>query len=246
MVWFFLQIAWLNIRLFNHITMTTAFPYADSLFGGWEKQIGIDWIYYPSIGHDSAFLRTIMAYSYTGLTSVSFILFIGVHIFIGRHRSFFFIEIFFFTAIIATGIGMFFPAMAAPAFYNISLTDYPNFEKIPGLYHLAHFDNLRKPTGEITLNPHILPGLVTFPSFHTAAGVLICFATFRSWLFAPTLLYSMTMIAATPVFGGHYFVDLLAGALIALVVSSWHVMSPRHRLAFSGPSRGPLDVQRSD
>ena len=43
-----------------------------------------------------------------------------------------------------------------------------------------------------------LSSLVTFPSVHTA------------------LAYGILMIAATPIWGGHYLVDLIAGAAMAI------------------------------
>jgi membrane-associated phospholipid phosphatase len=61
-----------------------------------------------------------------------------------------------------------------------------------------------------------LPGLTTFPSFHTAMGLIVIWCARGSrLLFAPMLALNALMIASTPVFGSHYFIDILAGAALA-------------------------------
>ena len=61
--------------------------------------------------------------------------------------------------------------------------------------------------------------IVGFPSYHTAAGLLNCWAVWHSrrlrW---PFVGVSAVMISATPVNGGHYLVDLI-GAVIVVIVS---------------------------
>jgi membrane-associated phospholipid phosphatase len=62
-----------------------------------------------------------------------------------------------------------------------------------------------------------MQGIVTFPSFHTALGVL--FPTMyrgRKW-FLPVLALNLLMIASVMTEGAHYAVDMLAGAAIAFL-----------------------------
>jgi len=63
-----------------------------------------------------------------------------------------------------------------------------------------------------------LRGLVSAPSFHTAAAVLYIRA---AWPIAklrwPLLLLNAAMLLATPVEGTHYLTDILLGALVAAV-----------------------------
>ena len=61
-------------------------------------------------------------------------------------------------------------------------------------------------------------GLITFPSFHAALGVIFARAFWSvPWLRWPALAVNLLMIAATPVNGGHYFVDVAAGGAVACV-----------------------------
>ncbi|WP_375381911.1 phosphatase PAP2 family protein [uncultured Sphingomonas sp.] len=81
-------------------------------------------------------------------------------------------------------------------------------ELIPALrHHAVHAVDL----GE-------LRGLVSAPSFHTAAAVLYIAAAWPirrlRW---PLLALNVAMLLSTPVEGTHYFVDMLLGALVAAV-----------------------------
>ncbi|WP_354135709.1 phosphatase PAP2 family protein [Bradyrhizobium sp. LB11.1] len=61
-------------------------------------------------------------------------------------------------------------------------------------------------------------GVVTFPSFHAAAAVLALWAWWGVWWMRPwAFMMSATMLIATPLVGGHYFVDTFAGIAIASV-----------------------------
>jgi len=64
-----------------------------------------------------------------------------------------------------------------------------------------------------------LAGIVTFPSFHTASAVLYAWAFAPVRFFGPAAMVTNTlMIASTPVVGGHYLIDVVAG--VALAVAS--------------------------
>ena len=63
-----------------------------------------------------------------------------------------------------------------------------------------------------------LGGIVTFPSFHAASAVLFGWALWAvRWLRPLALLINGAMLAATPLNGGHYFIDLIAGVAIAVL-----------------------------
>ena len=86
-----------------------------------------------------------------------------------------------------------------------------------------------------------LGGIVTFPSFHAASAVLYVWALWPAKLFRPLILPANGfMLAATPINGGHYFVDLIAGIVIAVFAivamrSAGHVIA-RRRLGLARPA----------
>jgi membrane-associated phospholipid phosphatase len=68
------------------------------------------------------------------------------------------------------------------------------------------------------LDLHGLAGIVTFPSFHAASAVLYAWALWPSRLMRPiALIANGAMLVATPVVGGHYFVDVFAGVAVAVL-----------------------------
>ncbi|MDO9412818.1 MAG: phosphatase PAP2 family protein [Pseudolabrys sp.] len=86
-----------------------------------------------------------------------------------------------------------------------------------------------------------LEGLLTFPSFHTIGALLFIWATWRvpvvRWL---SLVLNAALIAATPVIGTHYFIDVAAGFLVAWLAVyaairlSARASSPHHSLSATG------------
>jgi PAP2 superfamily len=61
-----------------------------------------------------------------------------------------------------------------------------------------------------------LGGIITFPSFHAAAGILAIWGFWGVWWLRPAaLIVNFAMLLATPLMGGHYFVDIIAGGAVA-------------------------------
>jgi len=75
-------------------------------------------------------------------------------------------------------------------------------------------------TGTATaLDPIMIEGIITFPSFHTATGILATAALWRyRRVFPLACLLNGTMLLAVPTHGGHYVSDIFAGALVAGLV----------------------------
>jgi len=64
----------------------------------------------------------------------------------------------------------------------------------------------------------VVVGMITFPSFHAAAGVLAIWAFWGVWWMRPfALIVYIAMILATPLVGGRYFIDVLAGVGLAVL-----------------------------
>lgn len=83
-----------------------------------------------------------------------------------------------------------------------------------------------------------MTGIVTFPSFHAAMGVIIAYTMrTRLWRAACFIPLNAMLIAATPTVGGHYLIDTIAGCALAAgvlyAVAKW-----------SPGSRGAADPAR--
>ena len=68
--------AWPVLRLFNHLTMTTAFPLADPWLAAGDAAIGFDWLAYVRWLDSHPQLLRLLALTYGNLTTYSFALFV--------------------------------------------------------------------------------------------------------------------------------------------------------------------------
>ncbi len=213
----FLALGWVVLRLFNHLSMTLPVPYADAMLASWDASIFGAWNVYFRYVAERPFLIELLDLSYHSLTPLSVVASYFL-LLTGRETAArFFILAFTITAVIATTVGMFFPAKAAVATVLESRELLSAFAKPPGSYSIDIIERLRTESG-IVFNASYMPGLTTFPSFHTAAGIILAYSFRQTFLFVPVALYTAAMIAATPVWGGHYFIDVVAGAALAVAV----------------------------
>src|SRR6185312_2809386 len=76
----------------------------------------------------------------------------------------------------------------------------------------------------LQMRAHALPaiplddirGIIAFPSYHAACAVILTyFLRGIPLLFPAAALFNLAMLLATPVIGGHYIVDVLAGVVVA-------------------------------
>lgn len=99
------------------------------------------------------------------------------------------------------------PAACAFSYYGFtSLIDQTRF--------ISHFEGLRAGTLTVIRFDDI-EGLISFPSFHVAGGMMVtwAFRRYRRWLVALGILNVM-LISATVLTGAHYGVDLLFTTLL--------------------------------
>lgn len=206
--------AFTGIRILNHLTMTIPFPLADDPLAAWDRAIGLDWYAYASwIGQATAW-HDVIRFTYSYTTQLTAFLFIGLALLGRSQHAKEFIELLFFGALFSVVVGAAFPAQAA----MVHLADdhlRAMFGGPVGVYHLKDLELLRG-TGPIVLGFNYIPGLVTFPSYHTIAGILVVYACRGSaWTFFAAVYLMGAMLLGTPVYGGHYFIDIIAGAVVA-------------------------------
>jgi hypothetical protein len=114
----------------------------------------------------------------------------------------------FQVCLIAALVGLaLFPAACAFTYYGFeSLLDQTRF--------ITQFEALRN--GAMTVvHPRELEGMITFPSFHAAGGMLItwAFRRYRGWAIALGTL-NVLLIAATVLTGAHYAIDVIASVAV--------------------------------
>ncbi len=111
---------------------------------------------------------------------------------------------------------------------------------ISGQNWMVALPEIRAGGGRLISNPL---GLIAFPSFHCVMALLNIRAAWSvKWLRMPFLVLNGLMIISTPAFGGHYLVDVIAGAFVAVVSSI--LAGKIHRLVreFGFPGARGLDI----
>jgi membrane-associated phospholipid phosphatase len=190
-------------------------PLLDAQFARADAALGLDWLAVLSFsdGHP-AFGRTLrVAYHSSMLQMVSvFIVLAGTR---QLDRLAGFLTLFTATGIITILASIVFPAAGAFVFHNPPAELRDVVGQAAGIWHLEHFEALRSGAMR-TIRPDAIEGLITFPSFHTALAMITAWAFWRtSYLALPVLGINVLVIASTVPVGGHYFVDVFAGAAIA-------------------------------
>lgn len=108
------------------------------------------------------------------------------------------------------------PALGAFYHFGITHVNYPNYVG-NGPWEFGPVIEQIK-AGARVITPEMLSGLVSFPSYHAVAAVLFVWAMWPvrklRWFI---LALNVAMGLSAMIVGAHYLVDLIGGALIALV-----------------------------
>lgn len=233
-------VAWPVLRVLNHLTMTTGLPLADDMLASADAALGFDWAGYLAWADRFPRLLEAMDWSYTGLTFYSMLLFLLLVLSCRdpNRACSEFVQVFLLTAAACIVVGCGLPAVSAAIHFAPLPDAFVHIRPERGAYHLASLTRLRTdPAAVLTLGA--LPGLVTFPSFHTAMGIVAIYcARHRWWLLSVMLPVNLVMIASTPILGGHYGVDLLGGAAVAAAA----ILSVRMRAVQEAEQLAPAPV----
>jgi len=127
-----------------------------------------------------------------------------------------FVTAFTIALLVTTCVSTLLPATGVYDTIGILPSDFPNV--VPQAYYDGMIKIPALRDGSLReLDLMHLDGVLTFPSFHAAAAVLYAWAFWVVRWFRPlNLLVNGAMICATPAGGGHYFIDVFAGIILAV------------------------------
>jgi hypothetical protein len=199
--------------IFTYIAASSLNPFYDAYFLNIDKLIGFDWLAYTRYLNDNPNIRNFLYFSY-GLREQ---IIIAIFIFAlsnNKKQLHSFILVFGLSLTIVTIISCLYPALGQVHTHKITPTDFPLINLQVGFKQISHVYNMRN-GGNIDLD--IATGIITFPSFHTCLAIMFIWffriVPYFRWF---SLLTNTAMLFATPIFGGHYIADMIAGALIII------------------------------
>ena len=191
----------------SYLVVSTNAALIDAQLAAADRALGFDWLALNVwlIGHQHVQATLRLAY-YSGLLQLVFVvLFLGFSARPARLEEF--MRLFIMATLLVVLLSGLFPAAGAWKHYAIE----GQFD----LSSLSHFELLRDGRmREIPLSR--MQGLISVPSLHAAMAVLFAYAMRRTVLFPLFAALNLAMLASTPVDGGHYLVDLLAGVASAV------------------------------
>jgi hypothetical protein len=204
--------------------------YMDDVLAAADRAIGFDWVGLYALTSAYPWLGMAGKLSYVSIF-ISPVLLLLAFAWTGRRLEARRLIFAFGVALALTLlIFAFVPARAALDYY---MGSNPAYMPHSGNYHVWLIEALR--SGAVThVDGSNFAGLVAFPSFHTASAILFIWAAWPiRWLRAPLLALNLAMLASIPIEGGHYLVDMVAGAVVAMLgIASL-------RLIRTGPATAP-------
>jgi len=193
----------------SYLATATAAPLVDAPLAAADRALGIDG---PALRtfldqHPRVAAALTLAYASGLLQLVVIVLGLGAARRPDRLAEF--LQAFAVATLVAIAVSAWLPAAGAWAFEG---TGTP-----AQLMTVSHFAALR--AGTMQAFPLTAPqGLISMPSLHAASAVLFMAAARGSRWAWPAWALNGAMLASTPMSGGHYFVDVLAGVALAAFV----------------------------
>jgi hypothetical protein len=191
-------------------------PLWDATFHAWDQAIGFDWRHWLGVldAHPRIHLVLAVAYhSFMPQVPLAIIALVTVRAYRELDA---FILAYGLAAVATIAIAACMPALSPLVHLGITPADHPNIVLAVPREFEAQALALREGTMRM-IDLDGAQGLVTFPSFHTVAAVLLAIAFWRvpvvRWA---GLALNAAMLIAIPIEGSHYLVDVFAGAAVAL------------------------------
>lgn len=205
-------------------------PLWDVQFAAADRALGLDWRAFLAWYDAHPFWSWLLGHAYTSILYQAVVAAIVLAL-LGQYER---LQVFVLAGaaslMICCIVAGLMPAVGV--FHHLGIDaklDHPHVDLLSGTVHLPHYLALRD--GSLTrISFFELHGIISLPSFHTAVALLFVWIFWRvavlRWV---AVAVNGAMIAATPIHGGHYFVDLGAGALVAVAALAW-ASSARRRL----------------
>ena len=199
----------------SYFAAAANFPLQDAGFAHFDQWLGLDWKGY----YDFVIARpALIPYAYFAYAMIGVPTF-GVPAVLGLSGNYIRLQQFVLactlTAAVTVLVSALLPAIGTYQQYGIA-ADTSIFKAGGYLVQVNEIPAVRDGSLRV-LSFETLTGIITFPSFHAAAAVLALWAFWGVWWVRPfALMAYIGMLLATPLVGGHYFIDVFAGCGVAI------------------------------
>ncbi len=188
--------------------------FADASLARIDRMLHFDWLGWYQLVAAHPALQTAGRAAYANIYFSPMLLIAGFAWTRDREGAQFFLVSFWAAAVITLALFAMMPAVGPLSYlWHGPISYMPT----SGVYQAQLLPLLRSGTMD-TVDLGQLQGLVCTPSFHTASAIIYIVLGWRNdTLRRPLLALNCAMLLATPVEGTHYLIDMIGGALVALV-----------------------------
>lgn len=202
----------------SYIAAMAGLPLWDATLDAWDRQLHFDWTQATTFIATYPALRSVLflAYSSFAVQTVTTVMSLGIAGQLERLSAF--ISAFVCTTLITIMGSAVFPAAGPYLFLAVQPETINGFLPVSSTSWPV-FLGLRGGTMHTVYGLHS-EGIITFPSLHAALSALFAIALWRvpvvRWI---ALGLNAAMLIATPAYGSHYVVDVIAG--VAISITCW-------------------------
>lgn len=198
---------------FMYLAADTDRPLMDETLAAIDAGIGFNWLSFLELTNSHPAIASALVFAYHSV-GPQIPLLIVLLAFTDRVRLTEFMATMAVSSAFTAAAMSLVPAAGAYAYFQPVAADFSNFTAKAGVWHLAELTRLRgdEPVGLLVSQAE---GLVTFPSYHTALGIMMTYALRKLPLVAwPVGVLNAMMLVSTLPEGGHHLIDVFAGAAV--------------------------------
>lgn len=204
--------------ILSYFAARTAAPLWDETFVRWDEALGFDWMAAMRLVDTSEIAVAVLFIAYASLIP-QIVLVVCALGFLEKLEE---LRTVMLAAMLCGSvcifISAFMPAVAYPIHYGITPDTFENVTPWAGFIKLGDFMSLRDGT-IARFDFASMQGLITFPSYHAGLSAVTFWGFYKvpsNWLRIPAMTLAFLTIVSTPIDGGHYLVDVLAGVAISI------------------------------
>ncbi|MBV8755508.1 MAG: phosphatase PAP2 family protein [Hyphomicrobiales bacterium] len=198
----------------SYLAASFGLPLQDQAFDALDKVLGFDWLGLFDFVTASPRLSTVLRIAYVSFTIQASLIVLALAFFRQLLWLRVFVLSFILTALVTIAVAAVLPGVGAWELHGMPSSPdstIPIAQSSLPVFHALRDGTLRQ------LTAIGAEGIITFPSLHAALGLILMVALWPiaglRWI---GIVLNAVMIAATPIDGMHYLVDVIAGLLIAL------------------------------
>ncbi|MCC8983207.1 phosphatase PAP2 family protein [Bradyrhizobium acaciae] len=187
----------------SYLAASAHFPLVDNDLAAADRAIGFDWLaFFNWTKLENPTMGWTLDLVYETIVIQVFVMLIVLNATGRLERAREFSRLFATTLLLIIPLSMLLPAEGAWAHYGVA--------QLTSAYYLPDFYAIRAGLMR-TIDLGHVTGIVQFPSFHAALGLILILSVRGTFLWIPYLALNVVMIVSALTAGGHYLTDVIIG-----------------------------------